>query len=212
MDAAETPNRPLASKPRLGRLAYGLMALLSVGVAGYAVVVAGLDKFPPPIAANAAGLVTLVIHASCAAIALVIGPFQFMPRLRAQRRRLHRWMGRIYCAACLGGGVAGAALAWGTTSGPVAKYGFFGLAIAWLTCTSLGWASAVTADFARHRMWMIRSFALTFAAVTLRLYLPLSMVGGIAFVTAYPIIAWACWVPNLAVAEWWLRRTPRIRA
>ena len=212
MDAAQTSDRPLAPKPRLGRWAYGLMALLSFGVAGYAVVVASLDRFPPPIAANSAGLATLILHATCASVALVIGPFQLMPGLRTRRRRLHRWMGRLYCVACLVGGVAGAALAWGTSSGPVAKYGFGGLAIAWLACTSLAWASAVTADFARHRMWMIRSFALTFAAVTLRLYLPLSMVAGIAFATAYPIIAWACWVPNLAVAEWWLRRTPRIRA
>jgi hypothetical protein len=121
-------------------------------------------------------------------------------------------MGRIYCLACLAGGVAGAALAWGTTSGPLARYGFGGLAIAWLACTSLAWASAVSADFARHRMWMIRSFALTLAAVTLRIYLPLSMVAGIPFETAYPVIAWLAWVPNLLVAEWWLRRSPRIRA
>src|SRR3954463_5122273 len=160
MDAAETPSRPSASRPTIEWLAYGLMALLSLGVAGYALVVAGFHKFPAPIAANAAGLGTLIIHATCASVALLIGPFQFIPRLRARRRRLHRWMGRLYCVACLVGGVAGAALAWSTTSGPVARYGFGGLAIAWLACTSLGWASAVSADFARHRMWMIRSFAL----------------------------------------------------
>jgi len=209
MDVAQTPSRSPRSTG--GRFVFGLLVVLAVGVAGYAVVVSSLNKFPPPVGANAAGLATLVLHATSAAVALLIGPFQFLPRIRARHRRLHRWMGRIYCLACLVGGVAGAALAWGTTSGPVARYGFGGLAILWLACTSLAWASAVSADFAKHRMWMIRSFALTLAAVTLRIYLPLSMVAGIPFETAYPIIAWIAWVPNLAVAEWWLRRTPRLR-
>jgi hypothetical protein len=52
---------------------------------------------------------------------------------------------------------------------------------------------------------MIRSFALTLAAVTLRLYLPLSRIAGIPFYDAYVPIAWLCWVPNLLVAETWLR-------
>ena len=56
-------------------------------------------------------------------------------------------------------------------------------------------------DRAAHRRWMIRSFALTLAAVTLRLYLPASLAAGLPFETAYPAIAWLCWVPNLIVAE-----------
>jgi hypothetical protein len=52
---------------------------------------------------------------------------------------------------------------------------------------------------------MIRSFALTFAAVTLRLYLPVgALTTGIP--VAYPVIAWACWVPNFLLTELWLRR------
>jgi hypothetical protein len=49
---------------------------------------------------------------------------------------------------------------------------------------------------------MVRNFSLTFAAVTLRLYIPASVFAGIDFAVAYPIIAWLCWLPNLLVAEW----------
>lgn len=49
---------------------------------------------------------------------------------------------------------------------------------------------------------MIRRYALTFAAVTLRIYLPLSQVAGLPFDPAYQTISWFCWVPNLIVAEW----------
>jgi hypothetical protein len=52
---------------------------------------------------------------------------------------------------------------------------------------------------------MIRNFSLTFAAVTLRLYLPASLAAGLPFDTVYPAIAWLCWVPNLVVAEFLLR-------
>ena len=54
---------------------------------------------------------------------------------------------------------------------------------------------------------MIRNFALTFAAVALRLYLPPVFIFGLPFATSYAIIAWLCWVPNLLVAEWLAKTT-----
>jgi hypothetical protein len=35
----------------------------------------------------------------------------------------------------------------------------------------------------------------------LRIYLPLSLVAGLDYADAYPVIAWLCWVPNLLVAQ-----------
>ena len=56
-------------------------------------------------------------------------------------------------------------------------------------------------DLEAHREWMIRNYALTFAAVTLRLWLPFLMLIGFAFTTAYITVAWLCWVPNLIAVE-----------
>jgi len=50
--------------------------------------------------------------------------------------------------------------------------------------------------------WMIRSYALTLGAVTLRIYIPLFLMQGVPFEQAYPAIAWLAWVPNLIIAEW----------
>lgn len=55
---------------------------------------------------------------------------------------------------------------------------------------------------------MIRSYALILAAVALRFQIPGAIISGIGFTTAYPVIAWACWVPNALVAEWFVRRRP----
>ena len=53
---------------------------------------------------------------------------------------------------------------------------------------------------------MIRSFAMTFGAVTLRLYLPIAPMLGYEFMEGYRITAWASWVPNLILVELWMRR------
>jgi hypothetical protein len=62
-------------------------------------------------------------------------------------------------------------------------------------------------DIEGHRQWMIRNYALTFAGTMLRLWVPI-LVGavGFDFLMAYRAIAWLCWVPNLLVAEWIIRR------
>ena len=70
---------------------------------------------------------------------------------------------------------------------------------------SLAWRRAMQRRFTEHRAWMIRSFALTLAAVTLRLYLPVASLMSIPFDDAYRAISFLAWVPNLLVAELYLR-------
>jgi hypothetical protein len=53
---------------------------------------------------------------------------------------------------------------------------------------------------------MVRSYALTAAAITLRIYMPLFAVAGIPYAISYPIIAWLCWIANLIFAEWLIGR------
>jgi hypothetical protein len=77
--------------------------------------------------------------------------------------------------------------------------------------TSQGWLTARARRFDEHRRWMIRSFALTFAAVTLRIYMPLSGLMHLDMDQAYRAIAWLAWVPNLILAELYLRRSASSR-
>lgn len=187
---------------------WALMAVLSLGVAvgSYRYLLPGTPGIPLGVAANLMRHPWLIVHASLAATALLIGPFQFVPKLRAGLPKVHRWMGRIYVFACLIGGGAGLMLAWGTSAGPVAQVGFGLLAIGWIVCAARAWRLALARRFIEHRRWMVRSFALTLAAVTLRLYLPFPPLLGFDFTVGYRAIAWLCWVPNLVVAELYLRR------
>ena len=164
---------------------------------------------PPGIAANPMAHPWLWVHAGLAATALITGPWQFLPRVRARWPQVHRWTGRVYIFACLVGGFAGLLLASGSTAGPVARAGFGLLAVVWMGVNAQGLRLALTGRYAEHRQWMIRSFALTFGAVTLRLYLPVGQALGLDFLTIYRATAWISWIPNLLLAELYLRGLPR---
>ena len=159
-----------------------------------------------PIAANAFAQPFLLIHIVGGIVALAIGPFQFIAPVRRRWPNLHRATGLTYVAACTVAAPAGLALALGTTAGPIAVSGFAALAILWFYFTAQGLCEALSRRFADHREWMLRSYALTAAAITLRLMIPAAMISGFDFAVAYPIIAWACWTLNLAVAEYVIRR------
>ena len=184
------------------------MTVLALGVGGYAVVLvaSGFRLVPAEIAANRFPTpLGLRIHIVAAGLALLTGPFQFAHRLRNRWPRVHRWLGRTYVVSCLVGGISGGAIALFSTSGLVAGTGFLGLAICWVGATAIGFSAIRSGDVARHRRWMIRSFALTYAAVMLRIYLPAAIGLGLDFAQAYPVIAWLCWLPNLVVAQILLR-------
>jgi uncharacterized membrane protein len=193
-----------------------LFALLSFGVAAYAIAAytllpLGTVLHPDIRDAFAAHDVAVVYaHVFAAAVALLLGPLQFSATLRARRPGLHRWLGRVYLALGVGvGGLSGLVLALGAFGGAGSRAGFGTLALLWLFTGAMALNRILAGDVQGHRRWMMRNVALTLAAVTLRLYLPASIVAGLSLELAYPIVAWLCWLPNLVVTEWLLARRPR---
>jgi uncharacterized membrane protein len=148
----------------------------------------------------------LLAHIAGAAIALFTGALQHLAPLRARFQAFHRALGRIYVLCVLVGGVAALVLAPRSDGGMVAHVGFGLLGAWWLVTTFQAYRLARARRLVEHRKWMTRSYALTLAAVTLRIYLPIAMGRGIPFETAYPVIAWLCWVPNALIAEALVRR------
>lgn len=147
-------------------------------------------------------LTAFYTHIFLGGLALLTGFSQFYKRLRVKRLALHRTLGKIYIGAVLLSGIAGLSIAFFATGGIIPALGFAGLAILWLYTTSNAYTSIKKIDIDAHQRWMIRSYALCFAAVTLRLYLPLfTGLMHMDFIPAYKIIAWLCWVPNILIAE-----------
>jgi len=191
--------------PRLRRTFFWLSCLL-IALASWRFLLLGVELSMPFVAYHALERpLAFYAHVGLAPVALMLLPFQFWQGLRQRRPDLHRWLGRGYGLAILVSGLGGLVLAIGSTSGAVAALGFGLLALLWLGTTGRGIWLAMQGRIAEHRVWMIRSGALTFAAVTLRLYLPF-LFATLGEELGYSLVAWACWVPNMLLAEWLLRR------
>lgn len=189
-----------------------VMACLSVAVAAlsFRFLPLGLEEAFGGTGSFRAGQKTLLTtHVVLASVALALGPIQFFSRIRTSRPALHRWIGRLYVAAVAFGGLSGFLIAPSVPGGLISTLGFGLLAMFWLAATALAFIHARARRIMAHRCWMIRSFALTLAAVTLRLYLPMFFAGGLDYDRAAPWLAWISWVPNLIAAEWWLARQKR---
>ena len=153
----------------------------------------------------------IFFHALLASIALAVGPLQFHRGLLLRFRPLHRLLGKIYViSAIAGSGLIGFYMAMYSFGGWITHVGFGGLATATAITTAVAFVRIRQGEVLAHREWMIRSFALIFAAVTLRLLLPLLViVHGGNFMPAYQWVSWLCWVPNLLLVELYLRKFSR---
>ncbi len=190
------------------RVSFLALVVLSLGVVGYAVAVYLLLPLGAAVHPDMRATferhapVAIYAHVFSFAFALALGPFQFSARLRSIRPALHRWSGRHYLGlGVLVGGLAGMAVAFNAFGGPIARAGFICLAAAWLFSGFKAYQAIRARDVESHRRWMVRNFSLTFAAVTLRIWLPSLVASGVSMEIAYPLVAWLCWVPNLIAAE-----------
>lgn len=146
-------------------------------------------------------------HVLVSGIILVCGIFQLHPMSRRRFPRVHRWLGYFYVMGILFFAAPGALImSFFIDRGNAVLISFLLQTVAWFYCTSMAFDRIRKRDIDAHRDWMWRSYALTFAAVTLRLYVFISYASvDLSQSAAYATIAWLSWVPNLAMVELFLR-------
>ncbi|PWL38078.1 hypothetical protein DKG77_07235 [Flagellimonas aquimarina] len=145
-------------------------------------------------------------HITFGAFALMSGWSQFSKKIRSRNLKLHRNLGKVYVFSVLISGICGVYIAFFATGGLITSLGFLGLGIIWLFTTLKAYFAIRAKDLALHQGMMIYSYAACFAAVTLRLWLPLLTMAFGEFLIAYKIVAWLCWVPNMIFAFFWVKR------
>lgn len=191
------------------RIAWGALALFAVAIGAFSLRYLSFDAdiAPEELRPNLdARPFVFYLHTILAAVSLLIGVWQFLPATR--RSRYHRLAGRVYVGCVVIASVSGFVIAIHTEAGPIAATGFAILSVLWLASTLFAFAKIRARDRAAHRVWMIRSYALACAAISLRLILPLGIGFGATFNTSYTIAAWASWSVNLVIAEWIIRKGP----
>lgn len=142
----------------------------------------------------------LYTHITAGGLAPLFGWVQFNERIRIATPAIHRNLGKLYLLLALCSSVSGAYLALHAEGGVIAATGFLCLAIVWFTSTLMGYTSISTGRVIQHQQFMVYSYAACFAAVTLRIWLPLLIVIYGDFIKAYVVVAWLCWIPNILVA------------
>lgn len=148
-------------------------------------------------------------HVFSSIFVIVAGIAQFIPKLIHDYKRIHRFFGIIYLAVLLLiAAPSGLVMSFYANGGIISQIGFVGLSISWIltTLTSLYWLK--NRNYVKHAEWITRSYALTLAAISLRLYGYLFDVLKLEFhpVATYQTLAYLSWIPNLIIAEILIRK------
>ncbi len=154
----------------------------------------------------------LSIHVAAAIVALATGAITFMLGIFKDHWSLHRLAGRTYVITVVVSGTAGLPLAFTATGGAPATAGFLVLNCVWLILVASAFVLARKRDVLRHRVWAVRSYAVTFANMTLHLVTALLTGPLDSRTAAYTVAVWLCWPLNLCIAEALLRGIANLKS
>jgi uncharacterized membrane protein len=146
---------------------------------------------------------TFYIHVISGMAVILVGPFQFIKNLRNKNLRLHKVLGKIYAyGILLFAAPTGLIMAFYAEGGPPSILAFLIMGGLWFYTTIMAIIKITQKNVIEHQKWMYRSFALSFAAVTLRILVP-SMSFTNLFTEDFIIIstAWLSWIINLSFVE-----------
>jgi len=198
----------------LVRILLGIFFLLAVALAANALSYSNFDPQYSFLKLKQAAIETgwylpaYYAHVLVAGIILVIGFFQVSESFRKRFLKIHRVFGYIYVMGILFfSAPGGMVMAFFINRGPMVLLSFVLQCSLWIYFTYAAFRYIRHRKIDLHKAMMYRSFALTLAAITLRLYIFfLSDEYNLSEAQGYATLAWLSWVPNLIIAELIIRR------
>ncbi|AZB01055.1 DUF2306 domain-containing protein [Chryseobacterium joostei] len=167
-----------------------------------------LGSKSPEILHNLIWRIAFFAHIIFGGISLFIGWRQFGSKFRNKYIRIHRSIGRLYVVSVLISSVSAIYMGFYANGGIVSCVGFILLGAIWLITTSVAVVQISMGNVVKHQQFMIYSYACTFAAVTLRIWLPVLKSITHDPDNSYIIVAWLCWIPNVLVAYFINKKNP----
>lgn len=152
--------------------------------------------------------ISFYVHVFSSIFVLLAGLTQFSTFILVNHKGLHRFFGKLYVANILFINFpAGMIMAVYANGQLPSKIAFIILDVLWFAFTLKAFTAVKRRDFTSHEKFMIRSFALTLSAITLRTWkLVLTNTTSLSSESIYIMDAWLGFVPNLLVAEWIIYR------
>lgn len=147
--------------------------------------------------------IAFFVHVFSSMLVLIAGFSQFSTVLQKKRALLHRRLGYLYVInILLVTGPAGLVMSFYANGGPLSRIAFVTLSVLWMSFTAIALYKAIKKDFIAHRNFMIRSYALTLSALSLRAWkVLLAATTDMGPMDRYRLIAWLGWGLNLLIAE-----------
>lgn len=190
-------------------LYFGALTMLIMSIHYYQGSDSGILKSKAA-ASSSLYLAIFYTHITGGLLGIAVGPWQFIKRFRWRFPMVHKTMGMVYLLAIFSSGLAGLYIASFAMGGRVAQLGFFLLALAWLATTAQSVRHLLAGRYKVHGQWMVRSYALTFAAIPQRLLLLIPLFSTIDFIPIYRLSAWLPWILQLIIAEAIIRSSTSI--
>ena len=143
-------------------------------------------------------------HIFTSLIVLACGAVLFSPFVLKRWSKLHRGAGKVYVLLLLFfSAPSGFVMGFYANGGWIAKISFLILTPLWWYFTWKGYQTVRQKNFKAHKIWMMRSYALTLSAISLRIY---QLILGSFFiidpVVQYVFVSYASWVGNLLFVEY----------
>jgi hypothetical protein len=154
-------------------------------------------------------MVAFYIHITSSVLAILGGIFQFFPSsLRGTKQlrgypNVHILIGKIYIGSILLlAAPSGLVLAAFANGGLPAKVGFTLQCFVWWATTYAAWRAIMQRNWEEHAKMMLRSYAVTLAAMSLRTEsYALVYFFGTKPIETYLTVTWLSWVGNFFIAE-----------
>ncbi|MEO8516859.1 MAG: DUF2306 domain-containing protein [Flavobacterium sp.] len=147
-------------------------------------------------------------HVLSTIFVLLAGFTQFNSLVLNKYPKIHRSIGKLYVfVVLLLAAPSGFFIGWYANGGLYSKISFVTLSVLWFFFTLKGFLSIKNKQITQHKSYMLRSFALTFSAITLRFWkVILVYLFHPSPMDVYQIIAWLGWVPNILIVEYYIYR------
>lgn len=148
------------------------------------------------------------VHVMSSSLCLLAGFTQFSKTFLKKFPAVHRLTGWLYVGVILLlSGPSGLIMSLYANGGLISQTAFTTLSLLWMYFTYRAFYFAKAGNYVAHRKFMIRSYALTLSAITLRAWKFLIVLAiRPQPMDAYMLVAWLGWVPNLLLAEWYIRK------
>lgn len=144
--------------------------------------------------------ITTLMHVVPGIVFMVLGPFQFIGKIREKFRNFHRWSGRIFMINCIFIGISGLVMAiLFPFAGIIEQIAIFFFAFAFLFSIYKAFYHIRKYEIQQHREWMIRVFSIGLGISTIRILIALLLL-----FTNYKQIDFFAWVFWAGFGGTWL--------